>query len=164
MARIHVFGDEAGNFDFSTRPGASKYFILGTIVLDNPNVGEQLLRLRRDLAWRRFGLDSSFHATTDPQVIRDEVFSVIENLDFRIDSTIFEKRKAIPSLQIDERLYKTAWFYHLRHVIPATVQLDDDLMVVAASIGTRKRRRAIRNGIEDVVRQVSNTPDWRVAF
>lgn len=28
MAKIHVFADESGNFDFSRTPGASRYFII----------------------------------------------------------------------------------------------------------------------------------------
>jgi hypothetical protein len=31
MARRYVFADECGNFDFSTKLGASKYFILTTV-------------------------------------------------------------------------------------------------------------------------------------
>jgi len=49
--RRHVFADEAGNFDFSRRPGATAYFILCTVTLDDPStVGAGLLDLRRDLA------------------------------------------------------------------------------------------------------------------
>ena len=51
MARIHVFADEAGNFDFSSRSGASRYFILTTVTIGDFGAGDALLALRRQLAW-----------------------------------------------------------------------------------------------------------------
>src|ERR1041384_406166 len=51
-----------------------------------------------------------------------------------------------------------------KYVAPQIIDSPrDELLVVAASIGTNKRRRAIRNGITDVVRQVAQC-SWRVAF
>jgi hypothetical protein len=40
-------------------------------------VGDELLNLRRRMAWRGLHLDAVFHATTDPQIVRDEVFGVL---------------------------------------------------------------------------------------
>jgi hypothetical protein len=57
MSRVFVFADEAGNFDFSRRAGASKYFILVTITLPDCSAGLALLELRRELAWEGMGLD-----------------------------------------------------------------------------------------------------------
>jgi hypothetical protein len=55
--------------------GASKYFIVGTLMIDDPHqLGVDLLNLRRELAWQGVGLESSFHATEDAQIVRDEVF------------------------------------------------------------------------------------------
>lgn len=51
MRRIHVFADEAGDFNFSVAPGASRYFILTTVTLEDCSVGDTLLALRRQLAW-----------------------------------------------------------------------------------------------------------------
>ena len=51
MARIYVFSDESGNFDFSRNQGASRYFGLGTITLrdDQPReLRADLLQLRTD--------------------------------------------------------------------------------------------------------------------
>jgi hypothetical protein len=52
---------------------------------------------------------------------------------------------------------------HMKHVGPKVVGRQDELLVVAASLGTKKRRRAIRIGIEDVISQVTSRP-WEVAF
>ena len=39
----------SGNFDFSRKPGATKYFILTTVTLTDHFIEEELLQLRRDL-------------------------------------------------------------------------------------------------------------------
>ena len=38
VARIHVFADEAGNFDFSRNTGATRYFLLTTVVINDPSL------------------------------------------------------------------------------------------------------------------------------
>ena len=164
MPRIHVFADEAGNFDFSSKDGASRYFLLGTLALD-PKAGESLLRLRRDLAWAGVGLESTFHASEDEQAVRDAVFRMLQETPFRFDATLLEKRKTKPELQKNhERFYKTAWYLHFKYVCPQIVGSDDELMVIAASLWTRARRKALRTAIGDVVAQSSRCKSWRVAW
>lgn len=63
--------------------------------------------LRDELAWRSHGLDSSFHATTDQQYVRDRVFEVLSHLNFRFDVTLLEKRK-------DCHLITTSRFFRSR--------------------------------------------------
>lgn len=45
MADLYVFADEAGNFDFSPKPAASRYFVLTTITANHCEVGDRLLKL-----------------------------------------------------------------------------------------------------------------------
>src|SRR5262245_19523560 len=107
MARVHVYGDEAGNFDFSKNKGASKFFILTTVRLENHDISAELLDLRRDLAWSGVTLPGAFHATTDKQAVRNQVYDVLARHDFRIDATILEKAKAQPQTRpSDLRFYK----------------------------------------------------------
>ena len=56
--RKYVFADEAGNFDFRDKSGASQFFILTTVTADSPDVGDDLLTLRRDLTWDGIALES----------------------------------------------------------------------------------------------------------
>jgi hypothetical protein len=163
VAQVYLFSDEAGNFDFKRGSGASKYFIIGTVVMDDTSVGTDLMDLRRDLAWQGVGLESCFHATEDKQIVRDQVFGLLASAELRADFTIYEKSKTQPHRQSQEGLYKLAWYMHMKHVGPRVVGRQDELLVVAASIGTKKRRRAIRLGIEDVISQVTTRP-WEVAF
>lgn len=167
MARVYVFGDEAGNFDFARKQGASLYFMIGTITIGSTDAGDELLRLHRELAWQGVGLESAFHASTDKQVVRDQVFGVIQQMAFRFDATILEKPKAQPPLAADEdRFYKQAWYLHFKFVAPKVLDEHDELLVVAASMGTRKRKKAMRAALEDVVWQSAwqRTLDYQVAF
>jgi len=164
MARKYVFADESGNFDFSRGTGASKYFILTTITAESCQVGDALLGLRRELAWQGLGLDSEFHATTDKQAVRDQVFQVLAKHDFRIDATILEKAKAKPTIRSsDERFYQMAWFLHMKYVAPRVIRDDDELLVVGASLGTKKRRAIFHAAVTDVIQQVSPTAISQVA-
>ncbi len=69
MSRKYIFADEAGNLDF--RPschGATRYFILTTVTLEDCTLGDRLLALRRELLWQGFSLGEYFHATEETQV------------------------------------------------------------------------------------------------
>lgn len=164
MADRYVFADEAGNFDFSSRDGASRYFVLTTVTADDCSVGDDLLRLRRSLGWKGLHLDRVFHATEDPQAVRDEVFALLDRADFRVDATILEKRKAQPHLQSEAALYKMAWYLHFKHVAPQIATADDRLFVIASSLGTKKKRGRFHAAVDDVVQQVSPGHSYRVAF
>lgn len=163
--RKYVFADEAGNFDFSRGPGASRYFILSTVTLDDCAVGTKLLELRRDMAWRGRSLDGELHAAKDAQAVRDEVFALLRDVPFRLDATILEKAKAQPQTRgTDERFYKYAWFFHFQYVAPRILAAHDELFLSAAMLGTRGRAAAFRTAVEGVVRQCSPTVQHRVAF
>ncbi|MEN8374928.1 MAG: DUF3800 domain-containing protein [Gemmatimonadota bacterium] len=166
MARLYVFADESGNLDFRphTASGPTRYFVLTTLTCSGPEVGNHLLDLRRELAWDGLGLNSEFHATTDKQRIRDRVFAQIAPHDFRLDATILEKAKAMPHVRnTDERFYQYAWYYHMRYLLPRIRRGVTELMVVGASVGTKKRRAAFRDAVSDVMSQVAPTLDHRVA-
>ena len=145
MARMHMFADEAGNFDFSRKPGASRFFILTTVAFPRGHdaLATDLRALRFELAWDGTDLRREFHATEDPQRVRDRVFELLRDHDFRVDATILDKPKARPETRSsDERFYRFAWLFHLRNVLPSLLAADSELLLVAASVGTGNRRRA----------------------
>jgi hypothetical protein len=164
MPRICVFADESGNLDFNRKRGASRYFILTSVTCPGFEVGNALLELRRDLAWEGHGVESELHATTDSLDVRDRVFEILQDHEFRIDATILEKAKAMPRLRRDEdRFYKMAWYLHMKHVAPRIVRRSDEMFVVGASFGVKKRRSIIHSAVRDVIQQVSPTVDFRTA-
>jgi hypothetical protein len=164
VADKYVFSDEAGNFDFSLNSGASRYFVLCTVTMNDCTVGDELLALRRELGWKGLHLDSVFHATEDQQAVRDEVYNLLDGSDFRVDATILEKRKAQLHLQSENGLYKMAWYLHFKYVARLIAKRDDRLFVTAASLGTKRKRKRFHTAVDDVVLQVSPCQSHRVAF
>ncbi len=148
--RAYVYGDESGNFDFSDQEGASRYFILTTVVVAGHAIEADLMDLRRQLAWEGESLASGFHATNDKQRVRDRVFAVLERHDFRVDATILEKRKTDPGRRSPSRLYSLAWYFHLMGLIPELVAGHDELLLIAASIGDRDMRLEFQATVENI--------------
>lgn len=157
MATVYVFADETGNFDFTRKQDASRYFGVGTIVLRDSQpatLSADMIQLRRELAWKSLGLGSCFHATEDKQLIRDEVFDLISHHSFNFDITLLEKSKAKPHLRNTEQaFYKYAWYYHFRILALREVESGDSLFVVASEIGTKKSRATFRAAVNDVLSQ-----------
>ena len=163
MPRIHVFADESGNFDFSRKPGASRYFILTTVVCEY-TVGNALLDLRRELAWEGHGHMSEFHATSDTLPVRARVLDLLRCHDFRVDVTLLEKSKAQPQTRVsDETFYQYAWYYHMRRLARRVATPEDELFVVGASLGTRKKRKLMHQAVANVVAQVAPGTSYHTA-
>lgn len=166
MRRIHVFGDEAGDFVFEPpREGISRYFIIGTVTLEDCTVGDQLLALRRELAWAGTHLDS-FHATSDKQRIRNQVFELIAGCDgLRFDATILEKPKTIEKYRRDPiQFYKLAWYLHFKYVAPRVASFNDSLLVVASSLMINRKKKAVKEAVDSVVTQVAPTLNYESSF
>ncbi len=161
--RKYIYADESGNFDFTNNHSASRYFILTTVLIHDHSIERELLDLRRELAWTGINLPREFHATEDTQFVRDRVFDVLNKYDLRIDATILEKRKVAPHITSTEEIfYQYAWFYHMRYVAPRVASHSDELLVIAASIGIKRKLRHFRYAIEDIVELTSPTQAIRI--
>lgn len=163
MSSVYLFGDEAGNFDFSAGPGASRYFILATVTMANCQAGDRLQALRRRLAWQGVHLGAVLHATEDPQSVRDEVFRVLSSCEMRIDATIIDKRSITVGLRDPHNLYRRVWYEHFARIAADIAKPGDRLLAVASGLGTRKRRGAFHVAVDDAVR-ASAKYTHRVAF
>lgn len=160
-----MFTDESGNFDFSRSRGASQYFILTSVVLSDLAASVALMELRHTLAWDGVELAGHFRATEETQVVRDRVFAVLAEHEFRIDVTVIDKAKTAPELRPNAaRFYKSAWFLHLQHAASAIASPDDELLIVAASVGTHRERSVFREALDDAVRDSAPCPIVRTAF
>ncbi|MHB8575898.1 MAG: hypothetical protein ACYDCQ_11280 [Dehalococcoidia bacterium] len=160
-----MFADEAGNFDFKRGQGASEHFILTTVTVEDFSVGDTLLTLRRQLAWD--GVEQAtpdFHATEESQLVRDRVFAALKPALFRVDATIIPKRKIQPHVTKDEiYFYKLAWYLHLKALAPKVLKPGDELLVIASSLGTKKKRTAFHDAVRDVITQTSPTSAFQTA-
>jgi hypothetical protein len=156
MSRVYVSIDEAGDFMFERKPGASHYFVIGSTTMADCSVGQELLDLCRELLWEGTVLEQ-FHASTDKQHVRDRVFPVIARSDVRIDATLLEKPKAQPHLREDPaRMYKQALFTHLRYLVPRVAGRGDDLTVIASAVQVKKMKHALNDAVTGVVSQVAH--------
>lgn len=162
MPRVHFFADESGDLDFSGKAQASRYFILTTITAHDCTAGDQLLALRRQLAWEGEPLTPDFHCTEERQMVRDRVFALLQQQTFRVDVTVLNKSKAYDRIKADEvRFYKMAWWLHFKYVAPRAVAMGDEVLVMAASIGTRKKRKLFHDAVKEVVDQVLPTSPFQ---
>lgn len=163
MSAVYLFGDEAGNFDFSGGPGASRYFILATVTMASWQPGDRLQALRRRLAWRGVQLGAVLHASEDPQAVRDEVFRVLSSCELRVDATIIDKRQVPAGLRDPHDLYRRVWHEHFARIADDIAEPGDRLLAIASDLGTRKRRGAFHVAVDDAVR-ASAQCTHRVAF
>jgi hypothetical protein len=164
MPNKFVFADEAGCFTFTRNLNVSKYFITCTVVMDQCGVANDLLNLRRDLAWRGDDLGEYFHATTDRQSVRDEVFATIVKHPFSIQATIAEKAKAQPHVRISKpTFYQYAYFYHFKYGVSERLGCAPETLVTTASLGTKKERAAFEQAVGDVLTQ-THRGSWKADF
>ncbi len=162
MAKKYIYADESGDFNFSNNPRASRYFILTTVLIEDHGIESELLELRRELAWSGIWLPNAFHATEDTQQVRDKVFDVLNHYEFRIDATVLEKRKAHTRIRsTEEQFYQHACFYHMKYVVPRVALGTDELLVIAASIGTKRKLDSFRLAVANAMTLISPTRDMR---
>ncbi|HEY4090735.1 MAG TPA: DUF3800 domain-containing protein [Luteibacter sp.] len=161
-----MFADEAGCMEFARKPQASRYFIICTVHVEDCSIGTDLLELRRTLAWEGLNVDAEhFHASKDPESVRNRVYEPIERKSFRIDATLLEKSKVFPNVRANRfAFYKHAWYMHFRHCGRAIANGGDDLLIQAASIGTKRERHVFREAINEVAQQVLQGVRWQTTF
>lgn len=165
MPESFFFADEAGCFTFNRTQNVSSYFILCTIKTESCAIGQDLLELRRSMAWRDFPLKEHFHCTTDQQIVRNEVFDTICRHDFLIQATIMEKRKAQPHVKKSKaNFYKYGWFYHFKHGAGKLVDPKKETLILAASIGSRKEKLSFLTSVRDVLTQTVPSSKWQADF
>jgi len=167
MRTLFIFIDESGNFDFS--PKGTKYFILSAVSTLNPLGKEKLEEIKYDLMKDGTNLEY-FHATEDKQVVRNKVYSFIENLkDIEIDSVIAQKNKTNPSLYVSikkkkpkkgEKLYTLALQTLLQYIFRRynSSAKVDQVVIVLSSIFDVNKRELIKKTIKIYLKQIFSNP------
>lgn len=165
MKRIEIFTDESGDFAFNRNVNASKYFILcAALFEESSKLANELIDLKRELAWKGLPLGDYFHATNDKQVIRDHVFDLLSKHKFQIFCQVMEKSKAQDHVKRTEHdFYKYGWFYLLRFGIPQ-INNAEEAHFITASLGTRRDRAAFSRSVEGVVSQFGAHRRWVASF
>jgi hypothetical protein len=164
--RRYLFADESGDFGFSNKPNVSRYYTICTVTCNTCEIGTKLLELRRELAWEKAPLGEYFHASEDKQEIRNRVFDLLRSADFQIDATIMEKRKAQPQVRgTNSVFYRYGWFYHFRNIARRIFDAPTtELLITAASVGTRKQQATFTSVVNNVVQQIAPGNLWSTYF
>ena len=167
MRTLFIFIDESGNFDFS--PKGTKYFILSAVSTLNPLGKEKLEEIKYDLMKNGTNLEY-FHATEDKQVVRNQVYNFIENLEnIEIDSVIVQKNKTNPSLYISEKKKKskkgaTLYTIALRTLLQyifcryGNSAKVDQVVIVLSSIFDVSKRELIKKIIKIYLKRIFSNP------
>lgn len=162
--RIYLYADETGNLDYDGTPnpqggGASTYFGFGTATFQHDTHGDDLLQglhLRASRSKEGIKLTRGFHAVDDSARTRNEMFSLIQKQAPRFDTTFLYKSNAYPHIKDagPMRLYKTAWYLHLKEIALQVSEPQDELFVIVAEFGTKGIRKAARQAVEEVCSQI----------
>jgi Protein of unknown function (DUF3800) len=166
MSRLFIFADEAGCFTFNRNQNVSRFFVLCTVIMDDCSVATELLNLRREMAWNgEFELGEYFHATTDKQNVRDEVFKVLEKAKFTVQATVMEKCKAEPQVCLSKpQFYKYGYFFHFKFGVSPRLVSQPEALVTTASLGQRRERAAFETAVNDVMVQTRKVKEWKADF
>src|SRR5690242_5546376 len=133
MGRIHIFGDESGNFHFTRQAHGSRFFLVCTVAMADCSCAVTLLALRRKPIWEGAPVGECFHASEDKQEIRNAVFKAMRPMDFSIQATILEKSKSQAPLRVSPgRFYQYAWFYHWLYVAPKLLGAKSEALITTA--------------------------------
>ncbi len=115
---LFLYIDEGGNFDFS--PTGTRYYTLTGVVTHNSSIlcselndkrnsilaGQELVGLGN--IYLEESLSRKFHASEDKQVVRDEVFKIIQTCDkkyFRAQAVVIQKNKTNPTIHDNVSFY-----------------------------------------------------------
>lgn len=158
MTDVFLYADETGDLDMSGSPGTSTYFGFGTATFADGHGAEvwEGMRLRCHLESRGIRLPRGMHAKNDSHATRCEVFDLIRAQGPRFDTTFLLKQKAFDRVRQagQVRLYKLAWYLHLKEIARQVSSRGDRVFVIVGSLQTHNKRDAIRHAIEDVCGQI----------
>lgn len=164
MANIYVFADETGDLSYESE---SKYFGFGTATFSS-HEGINFagaFKLRCDLEARGLPNIGGFHASTDSNKTRTEVFSLVASQSPRFDFTFLDKTEANPSVKFrgETYLYKLAWHLHFKQLVSMVSNEKDTIYAISASIKTKAKANSIQKALIDVAVQLNHRkiiPVW----
>ncbi|MPZ98305.1 MAG: hypothetical protein GEU80_03035 [Dehalococcoidia bacterium] len=152
--------------NFLRKPGVSRHFVITTVTFaDHGAVQRDLQELRHDLATAGADMRNGFHASSDQQHVRDQVFDVLAGHDFAVDATICDKPKAAPPLrQTSVDFYRSAWFWHMQRVVPDRCLPTNELLVIAAEINVNAKRAAYHDALRVAMERAAPGTPYLTAF
>jgi hypothetical protein len=155
MAPIYVFADENGDLSYNSE---NQFFGFGTATFFSAkeiNFADAF-KLRCDLEAKGVPNIAGFHASSDSNRTRSEVFTLIQQQKPRFDFTFLEKRHAIPSVVMGGEiyLYKLAWFLHFKHLMKQIATASESIFAITASMTTKAKTKSIQSALSEVAWQL----------
>jgi len=154
-----IFFDESGHMDFSMK--SSRFAVV--VALYIPQAADSLMqdywKLRHELyitppsggkQQDRY-TNYRFHAANDPQIVRDAVFSLLENhlVSLKVHAVVLEKRDVFPELQSVEWSFEKLYHFAFRSICSYSDWLVDvqGVNLIIDDNGTTRLRQATIGGI-----------------
>lgn len=162
MRTLYVFIDESGNFDFS--PKGTKHFLLSAVTAIDPlTSSNELQKLKYKLLETGHDVDC-FHASPDKQVIRDQVFPVINSLsNIRVNYIYADKHKAHPKLHSPEKFYPLLGKTLLTYMFKGwTAAQYDRIIVIFDKALTNKYQKAFLGVLKPALKAIGKP--YRIYF
>lgn len=166
MPPLHVFIDESGDFVFSGQ--GTRYFLLTAVsTMDCRDLYGDYFDLKHRLAHSGLGIEE-FHATEDPQAVRNAVYDLIERHCshgcMKIDAIIAEKSKAKPEFRDDDTVFYARMLHRLlqavfEHPLDPTV---DSVLVWPARIGVNRRKTAFEKSVKTYLAHLEARVPYRI--
>jgi hypothetical protein len=115
MDDLFLFLDESGNYDFSVR--GTKYLVFTCLTTLDPNLAIlELYEKKHNFIKSGLPLEY-FHASEDKQIVRNEIFKIIQKCqNFIIDSIIVEKRKVNPAIRTLDKIYPMIYEHLVKYI------------------------------------------------
>lgn len=146
---LYVFLDESGNFDFSKN--GTQYFILTGLSCYRPfEWYSNFIDLKFDLLENSKGIER-FHCTEDKQLVRDKVFSILNEHQqcFKIDSVVVQKNKTNPKIRDTKKFYPFVLKTLLSHIVKNYNKDHISKMIfITDELSIKRDREAIIKGIK----------------
>ena len=144
MGELYVYADETGSLEFEGQGSAKRYFGFGTATFGGDHRDQiwEGLQLRCHLEASGVSVPKGLHAKDDSRRTRAQVFEVIRTQAPRFDTTFLAKSNAYGYVRTagPVRLYKLAWFLHMKYVVPRISSPDDTIYVIVGKLQTHNKR------------------------
>ncbi|MFA5633956.1 MAG: DUF3800 domain-containing protein [Candidatus Dojkabacteria bacterium] len=174
MYTLFVYIDESGDLIFSNK--GSNYYIITSVITHNPLPAiEKLEELRLEiLSQNKFptlsddylqkNTANGFHATYDKQVVRNEVFDIIQSLGHTIavNAVVIEKRKANPSIRDTNKFYSKMSASLLKYI--QQKYRYSNLCIMFSGTPTEKKKNLFKSAIKTEIKALSITKSYKIYF
>lgn len=152
MATLHVHFDESGDLSFTPRAG--RFFALTVAWTYDPQPLATALTSLRFSFIRHGQCLESFHASPDPQAVRDAVVdTMLAHPGWRFAAVVLEKRMVNPTLRPPERFYPFFAGTLLKFLLRGSARRPDTSRVLVCADTIPMRTNAQREGVLKAIKQ-----------